>query len=75
MYDENAVSEQRIQEWFARFRCGNIDIEDAPLQMQSLKKHARYQEIALGGTKHQLHFERADYKKKDESGETFQYDP
>jgi len=31
IYGENAVSERRIQEWFARFRSGNLDVKDAPL--------------------------------------------
>ena len=29
VYGENAVSERRIQEWFTRFRSGNLDVKDA----------------------------------------------
>ena len=30
VYGENAVSERRTQEWFARFRSGNLNVQDAP---------------------------------------------
>lgn len=30
MCGENAVSERRIQKWFARFDSGNFDVKDAP---------------------------------------------
>lgn len=29
VYGEDAVSERRTQEWFARFRSGNFDVKDA----------------------------------------------
>ena len=29
VYSENDVSERRTQEWFARFRSGNLDVADA----------------------------------------------
>lgn len=59
VYGENAVSERRTQEWFARFRSGNFDVKDAPrsgrpvtekaneiLQMVEEDRHASCQEIA-----------------------------
>ncbi|CAH2103465.1 unnamed protein product [Euphydryas editha] len=59
VYGENAVSERRTQEWFARFRSGNFDVKDAPrsgrpvtekvdeiLQLMEQDRHASCQEIA-----------------------------
>ena len=59
MYGDNAVSERRTLEWFARFRSGNFDIKDALrsgrppvkeldeiLQPVEQDRHASCQEIA-----------------------------
>ncbi|EGI70944.1 Histone-lysine N-methyltransferase SETMAR, partial [Acromyrmex echinatior] len=59
VYDADAVSERRTQEWFVRFRFGNFDVKDRPrsgrpvtekvdeiLQLVKQDRHVSCQEVA-----------------------------
>ncbi|KFM59082.1 hypothetical protein X975_09441, partial [Stegodyphus mimosarum] len=67
VYCENAMSERRTQEWFARFRSGNFDVKGASRFGQEVTEKGRCNFATgesrpasklsgnSGGTKHQPH--------------------
>ena len=37
VYEEDAIAERTVRDWFARFKRGNFDLNDAPRSVRPIK--------------------------------------
>ena len=47
MYGEDVLTERQCQNWFAKFRSGNFDVEDAPRSGRPVEEHNRPDEDTI----------------------------